>query len=363
MGGASENTATLLVVGDAPQLAGESINVVACPDAGQAAALLAREDLRCALLVRHAGVVDDLEALAARHPGVALIVDRPAESWAQDEELVLRGAQDCIDLDVPFDGLAGLVRRAVVRQARTARTLERALGVESYTAALERELDRLRAVGTLGATTTPLAERLPQVESDAVVRYTNIVIASLESALEHGESRTTPRLRALAEDLVQFDCGPRDIVAIHTAAARTLAESAEAADLPIYLDEMRLVLVALLGLVAAEYRRRLVAMLDPTVADEPELTARFRLFTAGTGRRTSVTRRNLERICHEAYGDGYEVEIVDVERDPAAAERHLVLVTPTLDRIHPLPVRRLTGDLSSEDKVRLALDLPLATEV
>lgn len=362
--GARAHALDLLVVGPGRPLEAPGVVPVVSDDVATAARRLTDGGVRCALLLRHDQLVDDLEVLAARCPETAILVDRDARDWAQDAELLLRGAQDCLDVTGPLEDLAAIARRAIARQAMLARSRRRVIDADVQADALERELARLREVGTLGVSAPPLAERMPARSAEAASAYADVVVASLENALEHGEPRATPRLRDLAADLVRLDCGPRDAVAIHTEAARTIAETVDAVDISLYLDEMRLVLVALLGLMASEYRRRLVQVLEPTGAEPgPDApSARFRLFVSGSGPRTRTTRANLERLCREAYGDRFAVEVVDVEEQPEAAERSLVLVTPTLDRLHPQPARRLTGDLSSEDKVRLALDLPLSTE-
>ena len=50
-----------------------------------------------------------------------------------------------------------------------------------------------------------------------------------------------------------------------------------------------------------------------------------------------------------------EVEVVDIRADPDAAERERVLAVPALDRLRPLPVQRIIGDLRDHATVAAVL--------
>ena len=84
---------------------------------------------------------------------------------------------------------------------------------------------------------------------------------------------------------------------------------------------------------------------------------RFTLFVAGDTERSQRAYASLRRICRERLGDEFEIELVDVVRDPEKAEAHRVLTTPTVVKEHPEPRRRITGDLSDATRVMAALGL------
>lgn len=86
------------------------------------------------------------------------------------------------------------------------------------------------------------------------------------------------------------------------------------------------------------------------ITSEPHI--RLRLYVAGTDPLTVSAHTRLGQLLRR-IGVGYEVEVVDVEGDPAAAERDRVTVTPTLERVWPPPIMRVTGDLSD---LEFALD-------
>jgi circadian clock protein KaiB len=64
---------------------------------------------------------------------------------------------------------------------------------------------------------------------------------------------------------------------------------------------------------------------------------------------------NAKAICNEHYGLECELEIVDLMDEPLRALADEIVVTPTLLRLHPLPVRRVIGSLSDSAQVLIAL--------
>lgn len=62
---------------------------------------------------------------------------------------------------------------------------------------------------------------------------------------------------------------------------------------------------------------------------------------------------NIRHVCEEHFAGRCTLEIIDIVEAPWAAEAANILVTPTLIRRQPLPVRRIIGDLSER---RIVLD-------
>jgi circadian clock protein KaiB len=83
----------------------------------------------------------------------------------------------------------------------------------------------------------------------------------------------------------------------------------------------------------------------------------LRLYVAGRTTKSRKAISNLEAICKEYLCDSYLIDIIDVLDDPIQALNDGVLVTPTLVRLSPPPVKTIVGDLSDRDTVLLALDL------
>jgi circadian clock protein KaiB len=66
---------------------------------------------------------------------------------------------------------------------------------------------------------------------------------------------------------------------------------------------------------------------------------------------------NLQRACEEHLAGRYQIEIVDVLKDPRRAAADQILAAPTVVRRLPAPIRKLVGDLSDSDRLLLGLEL------
>jgi len=75
---------------------------------------------------------------------------------------------------------------------------------------------------------------------------------------------------------------------------------------------------------------------------------KFRLYVAADAVNSMQAIANLMRFCREHLHDRYEIEIVDVFREPRRALAEGVLMTPTLIKLAPAPVKRIVGTLSDE---------------
>jgi circadian clock protein KaiB len=66
---------------------------------------------------------------------------------------------------------------------------------------------------------------------------------------------------------------------------------------------------------------------------------------------------NLESICAAEIGEGVQIEIVDLAEHPERASADAIVALPTLVRKFPLPERKIIGDLSDLDRVRVGLEI------
>lgn len=87
-------------------------------------------------------------------------------------------------------------------------------------------------------------------------------------------------------------------------------------------------------------------------------TYRFTLFVAGQSPRSTRAIENLRGLVDRELAGDFELVIVDVIDEPDEAEASQIMATPTVIKLAPEPVRRVTGDLSDPDAVALALGLP-----
>ena len=88
-------------------------------------------------------------------------------------------------------------------------------------------------------------------------------------------------------------------------------------------------------------------------SDKTGLT--LRLYVAGNAPNSNRAVANLRAICDGHFASGHELEIVDLLLHPQRALADGIIVTPTLLKLMPLPIRRMIGDLSDTSNVLLTL--------
>ena len=86
---------------------------------------------------------------------------------------------------------------------------------------------------------------------------------------------------------------------------------------------------------------------------------KFRLYVAGDAQNSGEAIANLAAICRAHLPDRHEIELVDVFLEPKRALADGILMTPTLIKLTPAPVRRIVGTLSQLAPVLHALGLEM----
>ena len=88
----------------------------------------------------------------------------------------------------------------------------------------------------------------------------------------------------------------------------------------------------------------------------------IKLYVTGETPRAQRAIANLRRICDDELPSEYEMVVIDVLQRPQLAEDEKILATPLVVKELPPPIRRILGDLSDSEKVRLGLDLAPCAE-
>lgn len=94
---------------------------------------------------------------------------------------------------------------------------------------------------------------------------------------------------------------------------------------------------------------------EPSTAAPPDWC--LRLYVAGPTPQSVFAFRNLEQICEERLTARYQIEVIDLRKDPHLAQRDQILAVPTLVRMRPSPIRKIIGNLSNTERVLMGLDL------
>jgi circadian clock protein KaiB len=83
----------------------------------------------------------------------------------------------------------------------------------------------------------------------------------------------------------------------------------------------------------------------------------LQLYVSGMSEKSMAAIENIQRICVEMPSHTFQLEIIDIYKDPkAAAESHIVF-SPSLVKRFPLPRKILIGTLADTEQVIKALGI------
>ena len=83
----------------------------------------------------------------------------------------------------------------------------------------------------------------------------------------------------------------------------------------------------------------------------------LRLYVTGTTGKSVRAIQNVRRICEEHLKDVYDLEVIDIYKNLPLARGDQIIAAPTLIKRLPVPLRRLIGDMSDEQRVLVGLDI------
>ena len=92
-------------------------------------------------------------------------------------------------------------------------------------------------------------------------------------------------------------------------------------------------------------------------SDKKSFAWELRLYIAGNTPKSAAALHNLKKYCEEHLKGQYRIEVIDLLIHPQLAEGDQILAVPTLVRKVPVPIRKIIGDLSNEEKVLVGLDI------
>jgi circadian clock protein KaiB len=101
-----------------------------------------------------------------------------------------------------------------------------------------------------------------------------------------------------------------------------------------------------------------IAVVSENMASgRPDEMWELRLYVAGQTAKSVAALANLKRFCEQNLSGKYTIEVVDLLKEPQLARDHQILAIPTLVRKLPPPIRKVIGDLSNTEKIRMGMDL------
>ena len=94
-----------------------------------------------------------------------------------------------------------------------------------------------------------------------------------------------------------------------------------------------------------------------------QIAWQLRLYVAGQTAKSVTAFANLKKICEEHIPGKYNIEVVDLMKNPMLAKGDQILAIPTLVRKLPAPMRKILCDLSNTERVLVGLDLRQTEEL
>ena len=83
----------------------------------------------------------------------------------------------------------------------------------------------------------------------------------------------------------------------------------------------------------------------------------FTLYVTGAAPSSMRAVVNVRKFCETFLAGRFEIEIIDIFKEPQVAKSAQLIAAPTLVKEFPLPVRRFIGDMSKTEKLLAGLDI------
>ena len=100
-----------------------------------------------------------------------------------------------------------------------------------------------------------------------------------------------------------------------------------------------------------------------TARKKPGSIWSLRLYVAGQTPKSLSAFANLKRMCESNLAGRYQIEVIDLMKEPHRAQHDQIVALPTLVRKLPEPIKRVIGDLSNAERVMVAIEVHSLKEI
>jgi len=84
---------------------------------------------------------------------------------------------------------------------------------------------------------------------------------------------------------------------------------------------------------------------------------KLRLYVADNTSKSVAAFRNLKQLCEAHLAGRYQIEVIDLLKNPQLAQGDQILAVPAVVRKLPAPIRKIIGTLADTERVLVGLDL------
>ena len=100
---------------------------------------------------------------------------------------------------------------------------------------------------------------------------------------------------------------------------------------------------------------------SPDIIIEGKLV--LQLYVSGMSSKSLEAIKNIKKLCDEYLKDAFELEIIDIYKNPELASEQSIVFSPSLIKQLPLPKKVLIGTLKDTEKVIKALGITFRNAV
>ena len=83
----------------------------------------------------------------------------------------------------------------------------------------------------------------------------------------------------------------------------------------------------------------------------------LQLYVSGMSPKSMEAIENIKRLCDQHLKDAFELQIIDIYKNPELASEQHIVFSPSLIKQLPLPKKTLIGTLADSEKVVKALGI------
>ena len=83
----------------------------------------------------------------------------------------------------------------------------------------------------------------------------------------------------------------------------------------------------------------------------------LQLYVSGMSPKSMEAIENIKRLCDEHLDGAFELEVIDLYKNPEVAVEQHIVFSPSLIKRLPLPKKTLIGNLSDTEKIVKALGI------
>ena len=85
----------------------------------------------------------------------------------------------------------------------------------------------------------------------------------------------------------------------------------------------------------------------------------LQLYVSGMSANSMQAIGNIKRLCALYVKNGFELEIIDIYKNPSLAKEQQIIFTPSLIKLFPLPKKVFIGNMSDTKRLIIGLGISI----